>query len=79
MAYKAIVDFKDLQTGHDYNAGDVYPFEGNADEKRVEVLITPTSQRGALIEEVKVVVEKKKPVTSEDKAEKPTRKSKEKK
>lgn len=52
MAYKAIVDFKDLQAGHDYKAGDAYPFEGEVDEARVKVLATPTTQRGALIEEV---------------------------
>lgn len=76
MAYKAIVDFKDLQTGHDYKVGDAYPFEGEADKERVRILITPTTQRGALIEEI---AEKKPVVKSEDKAEKPTRKSKEKK
>ena len=53
MVYKAIVDFKDLMTGHDYKAGDVYPYEGEADKDRVERLITPTKQRGSLIEEVK--------------------------
>ena len=53
MVYKAIVDFKDLMTGHDYKAGDVYPYEGEAEKDRVKVLITPTSMRGSLIEEVK--------------------------
>ena len=79
MAYKAIVDFKDLRTGHDYKAGDTYPFEGKAEPERVNQLITPTSQRGALIEEVKVVVERKRTKKPEDKAEKPARASKEKK
>ena len=64
MAYKAIVDFKDLQTGHDYKSGDTYPYEGKADFDRIKQLITPTTQRGPLIEEVeektiKEVVEKK--------------------
>ena len=52
MAYKAIVDFKDLRTDHEYKSGDVYPFTGKADKERVEQLITPTAQRGALIAEV---------------------------
>ena len=50
--YKAIVDFKDLRTGHEYKAGDVYPYVGEADTGRVKQLITPTPQRGPLIEEV---------------------------
>lgn len=79
MAYKAIVDFKDLQTGHDYKAGDTYPFSGNADKDRIKVLATPTSQRGSLIEEVVIVEEKKRSRKSVETAEKPTRKSKEKK
>ena len=49
MVYKAIVDFKDLMTGHDYKSGDVYPYEGVADADRVKKLITPTPQRGPLI------------------------------
>lgn len=77
MAYKAIVDFKDLQTDHEYKAGDAYPFEGVADEDRVKQLAAPTEQRGALIEEatetvevVEVKAEKKKSKKSEEKAEK---------
>ena len=79
MAYKAIANFKDLQTGHDYVVGDVYPFEGKADEDRVKMLITPTTQRGSLIEEVVIIKEKRTVRKSEDKAEKPKRASKEKK
>lgn len=78
MAYKAIVDFKDLQTGHDYKAGEVYPFEGTADEKRINMLATPNSQRGALIAKVPVVVGRK-PKKTENKAEKPKEEGKEKK
>lgn len=58
MEYRAIVDFKDLLSGEEYKAGERYPHKGNADAKRVQRLITPTSQRGALIEEVEEVVEK---------------------
>lgn len=81
MAYKAIVDFKDLMTGHDYKAGDVYPFEGEADKDRVTRLITPTTQRGSLIEEIKaepeVEPEVKKRGRKSNKVEKPTEASKE--
>ena len=48
--YRAVKDFKDLMTSHDYKKGDVYPFKGEADPDRVKVLINPTIQRGALIE-----------------------------
>lgn len=58
MEYRAIVDFKDLLSGEEYKAGERYPHKGNADAKRVQRLITPTSQRGALIEEIEEVVEK---------------------
>ena len=50
--YKAIVDFKDLRTGCIYKAGDTYPKSGSVDKDRAKQLMTPTSQRGALIEEV---------------------------
>lgn len=66
--YKAIQDFKDLMTGHNYKKGDTYPYEGRADPKRVEILIKPTIQRGALIE---LVLEEPKPATKA-----PTKKSK---
>ena len=92
MVYKAIVDFKDLMTGHEYKAGDVYPYEGEAEKDRVKVLITPTSMRGSLIEEVNEVEPEpvKEPVTEPEvepevkkrgrpsKAEKTTEASKEK-
>ena len=64
MAYKAIVDFKDLQTGHDYKSGDTYPYEGKADFDRIKRLITPTTQRGPLIEEVAEEIIEKKPARS---------------
>lgn len=87
MVYKAIVDFKDLRTGHDYKAGDVYPFEGEADKDRVQMLITPTAQRGSLIEPVDEVKPEPEPKTEPEakkrgrpsKAEKTTEASKEKK
>lgn len=89
MVYKAIVDFKDLLTGHDYKAGDIYPFEGEADKDRVQKLITPTAQRGSLIEPVDEVKPepksepKSEPETKKrgrpSKAEKTTNASKEKK
>lgn len=89
MVYKAVVDFKDLQTGHEYKAGDVFPFEGDADNARIEQLITPTSQRGPLIgaeeaipetvAETSEAVKEKKPRKSENKAEKTEKASKEKK
>ena len=73
MVYKAIVDFKDLMTGHDYKAGDVYPFEGEADKDRVERLIKPTAQRGSLIAEAEEVEEPEpeepQPDPEEDKAQ----------
>lgn len=49
MAYKAIVDFKDLRTDHQYKAGDKYPFSGVVDEARAKQLCMPTTQRGALV------------------------------
>lgn len=52
MEYRAIVDFKDLLSGEEYKAGDKYPRTGEADAKRINQLMTPTTQRGALIEEV---------------------------
>ena len=58
MEYMAKVDFKDLLSGEEYTAGQKYPHEGEADAKRIQQLITPTTQRGALIEEV---VEKRTP------------------
>ena len=59
MEYRAIVDFKDLLSGEEYKAGDKYPRDGKADAKRISQLMTPTAQRGSLIEEVveKVVEE----------------------
>ena len=53
MAYKVISDFKDLRDGgYEYKAGDTYPHTGTADAERVKHLMTPTEQRGALLEEV---------------------------
>lgn len=53
MAYKVISDFKDLRDGgYEYKAGDTYPHTGAADAERVKHLMTPTEQRGALLEEV---------------------------
>lgn len=53
MAYKVISDFKDLRDGgYEYKAGDIYPHTGTADAERVKHLMTPTEQRGALLEEV---------------------------
>ena len=53
MAYKVVVDFKDLRdNGYEYKSGDVYPHSGKPDEKRVKQLMTPTDMRGALIAEV---------------------------
>lgn len=60
MAYKVIVDFKDLRDGgYEYKAGDKYPHTGNANLDRVKHLMTPTDSRGALIEEVAEEVKKK--------------------
>lgn len=70
--YKAIVDFKDLRDGgYEYKSGDKYPRSGVADPERVAQLMTPTSQRGALIAEVADEVK-------EAKEEKPVTKKKEK-
>lgn len=53
MKYKVVKDFKDLRDdGYEYKSGDTYPHSGEADAERVNQLMTPTSQRGALIEEV---------------------------
>ena len=53
MAYKVISNFKDLRDdGHEYKVGDKYPHSGEADVDRAKHLMTPTDQRGALIEEV---------------------------
>lgn len=70
MAYKAIVDFKDIRTGICYKAGDTYPKSGTVTTDRAKQLMTPTSQRGPLIEESPETVEKKKSKKSEEKAEK---------
>ena len=65
MAYKVIADFVDLRdNGYAYKSGDKYPHSGDADPERVTHLMTPTTQRGALIEEVaEEVVKTAKPVT----------------
>ena len=69
MKYRVISDFKDLRgDGHEYKAGDIYPHTGDADADRVQQLITPTIQRGALIE---VVEEKPEKVEKPEKAEAP--------
>lgn len=64
MKYEVVRDFKDLRdNGHEYKKGDIYPHNGEVDEKRVEQLITPTTQRGPLITkkaETKFVAKKKK-------------------
>lgn len=53
MAYQVLKDFKDLGgDGHEYKTGDAYPHTGEADAKRVEILIRPTEQRGSLIAEI---------------------------
>jgi len=63
MAYRVVADFKDLRDGgYEYKSGDAYPHSGTADPDRATHLMTPTPQRGALIEEV--AEEKKKPSTS---------------
>ena len=62
MAYKVIVDFKDLRDGgYQYKSGDIYPHSGTADPERAAHLMMPTPQRDALIE--KVADEVTKPVT----------------
>ena len=54
--YKVVADFKDLRDGgYEYKVGDTYPRQGMAvSGERVIALSTPTSGRGALIEEVVV-------------------------
>ena len=53
MAYKVVVDFKDLRDGgYEYKSGDKYPYSGTADPERAAYLMMPTAQRGALIKEV---------------------------
>lgn len=72
--YKVILDFKDLRDdGHEYKVGDTYPHSGKADADRVKHLMTPTSMRGALIEEVK---EMKKVEKAEEPAPTTTRRKK---
>lgn len=79
MAYKVISDFKDLRDGgYEYKAGDIYPHTGTADADRVQHLMTPTEQRGALIEVVEEKPEKveyEKPEITD--APKPKRRKKE--
>lgn len=59
MKYRVISDFKDLcGDGHEYKAGDIYPHTGDADADRAQHLMTPTIQRGALIEVVEEKPEK---------------------
>lgn len=64
-AYKVVVDFKDLRDGgYEYKSGDKYPHAGIVDPERAKHLMTPTPQRGALIEEVaEEVVKEVKPAT----------------
>lgn len=74
--YKAIVDFKDLRdAGHEYKSGDVYPHSGKADPERVAQLMTPTSQRGALIAEVADEVKEAKEVKPATKKKEKSEKS----
>lgn len=71
MTYRVISDFTDfLGDGQQYKSGDIYPHSGAADEARVKHLMTPTSQRGSLLE----VVKDEKPV--EKSVEKPVSKKK---
>lgn len=57
--YRVISDFKDLRDGgYEYKEGDTYPHTGTADASRAQQLMTPTDQRGALIEVVEEKPEK---------------------
>lgn len=61
MTYRVIKDFIDLRDRcHEYKVGDVYPHTGEASVERVNVLMTPTPQRGALIEQVASTRKRKK-------------------
>lgn len=55
--FVVLTDFRDLRDGgHQYKKGDAYPRKGVAlDADRAKVLMTPTTMRGALIEEKKEV------------------------
>ena len=59
-----------MQTGYDYKAGDVYPKSGDAEVDRIKQLMTPTPQRGALIEEVAEIIAEKKKAKKSEKTEK---------
>ena len=55
MAYRVIEYFEDLQdNGRPYNAGDVFPVDGNTvtDERLAELASTQNRRRIPLIEEV---------------------------
>lgn len=55
--FVVLTDFRDLRDGgYQYKKGDTYPRKGVAlDADRAEHLMTPTTMRGALIEEKKEV------------------------
>lgn len=53
MAYIVIKDFKDLQDGHIYRAGDKFPHKGRAKKERIDELSGSDNRRGEpLIAEV---------------------------
>lgn len=72
MTYKVVKDFKDLRDGgYEYKSGDKYPRSGEAVPERAYQLMTPTSQRGALIEEIAEEIKEVKPATKKkEKSEK---------
>lgn len=71
MAYKVVLDFIDyLGDGKAYKSGDVYPHSGVADEARVKHLMTPTNQRGSLLE---IVEDEKSAPAPKEKSKKKTK------
>ncbi|EAC8477285.1 hypothetical protein JH67_03010 [Listeria monocytogenes] len=57
MAYKVLKAFTDLSNNHIYNEGDIYPFQGEVDEKRVQELASVNNKRGQVLIESEIEVE----------------------
>ena len=71
--YIVVQTFADIETGHKYVAGDVYPAEGlEASPERIKALMDGTNKSGLkIIKEVKASTPKAEPKKEETKEEKP--------
>lgn len=74
MAYKALVDFTDLDTGKVFRKGDLFPVEGLSKERLKELTSTENKRKEVVIEEL--VEAEQKPAETKQKPKKATKQSK---